>query len=52
MFMEGLTLASERDKGAVQHADANSNRTDKGAVEASVTAAAGTILPQIMQLAS
>ena len=31
-----------RDKGAVQHLDGNSNRLDKGAVEASAVAAGGT----------
>ncbi len=34
-------MADEKDKGAVQHADSNSNRKDKGAVEATVVAAAG-----------
>lgn len=35
---------NDRDKGAVQHQDANSKRADKGAVEKNVVAVGGTIL--------
>lgn len=37
-----------KDKGAVQHADSNSNRSDKGAVEKSEAPAGAAVVPVFM----